>query len=254
MKKIFFTLFLVLFSLPCFAENAYNIVKQQYDMNKGFSDEKGIGKMIIKSPSGEQTEREFEYQQLEENGTQGSKALIRIVKPANLAGTALLTYHNSNRDDDQWIYMPSFKKTNRIVGSAKRGNFIGSDFSFEDLAPKSIDDYTYTLVRDEPCGTTTCHVIDSLPAKKGLSYSKITVWQRVDNAQNQRMELYDEKGQLIKTTTFEDYRQLGGKYWRPYSITMQNMVNKSSSTLLVQSLNIANGLKDSNFTQSVLER
>ncbi len=256
MKNLFLLAVLLSVSNATLAQapSGFDIMKSQYDQNLGYSDEKGLGKMVIRSPQGEETVREFEYQQLETKGDQGNKALIRIVKPANLSGTSLLTHQNSGRDDDQWIYMPSFKKTNRIVGNAKRGNFIGSDFSFEDLAPKALNDYDYTFVRDEPCDTTTCHVIDCVSKKKGTSYSKITAWVRADNAQNFKMDLYDDKGTLVKSTTFADYRQLAGKYWRPFAITMQNVAKNTSSTFVVESLNVTTGLNENHFTQSALER
>ncbi|MBX7148018.1 outer membrane lipoprotein-sorting protein [bacterium] len=256
MLRFLLTIFLTLTSLVASAQTptGLDIIQKQDAVNKGFVDEKGTGKMIIKGQGGDEAVREFEYQSLEETASAGRKALLKITQPANLSGTGLLTYENKGRDDDQWIYLPALKKSNRIVGGAKKGSFIGSDFTYEDMAPRSISDFTYTYVKAEPCGATNCSVIDSVPLPGTSIYSKVTLWVRDDNLQNARMDLYDDKGTLVKRATFDDYRQINAKFWRPYKIMMEDLNRKTFSTLVVESLALQTGLKDADFMTSVLER
>ena len=241
-------------SSAAFAESGHDIMQKQFQMNAGYHDEKGTGKMLIQGQGGSATSRSFDYSSLEETTTYGRQALIRIVEPANLNGTMLLTHQNKTGDDDQWIYLPAMKKTNRIVGSAKKGSFIGSDFSYEDMSPKMLEDFQYTYLKEEPCGTTNCHVIDAIPVGKKSAYSKITFWVQEDGFQNARMDLYGDNGQVIKRCTFDDYRELNGKFFKPFKITMETTAKNTTSTLSVESLTLQNGLKDSNFTTNVLER
>ena len=44
-----------------------------------------------------------------------------------------------DREDDQWLYMPAYgQKLKRIAGGNKKGYFMGTDFSYEDLRPENL--------------------------------------------------------------------------------------------------------------------
>jgi outer membrane lipoprotein-sorting protein len=230
------------------------LMQKQDAMGRGYKDEKGAGRMQIFDASGKSIERSFEYTQLEATTTQGAKSLLRVTQPASLTGTGLLTWRNKGREDDQWVYLPSMKKTNRIVGSAKKGRFIGSDFSFEDLTPKATDDCTYTWVRSETCAETTCQVIQCAPKDKDSTYAKITIWVRDSDTQTIQTEMFDEKGQLVKRAHFEDRRLIGGKYFLPHKVTMEDVAKKTSSQLILDAVTVQNGLTDADFTRTALER
>lgn len=241
-------------SQPSGPELGRAIMLRQEAKHRGYGDEKGLGKLVIKDAGGHETVRAFEYKQLEEKPGQGIKSLIRILAPANLKGTGLLTHQNSSREDDQWIYLPALKKTNRIVGGARKGRFIGSDFTYEDLSPKTLSSYDYSYVRDEPCSAATCHVIDSTPKDKGSSYSKTTLWIQSDTLENVQMDLFDGDGKLVKRARFEDIRAVKDEFTRAHKITMEDLVKKGSSQLVVESVSLKNDLSDADFTRTVLER
>lgn len=233
---------------------ADQIVQKQIDMNKGFVDERADGKMVIVGKTGKQTLREFDFFQLEEKGNESYKAMIKINKPNDLKGTGLLTYQNKGGSDDQWLYLPALKKTRRISGSSKSGRFLGSDFSFEDLAPKDQDDFNNTLLRSEACGEVQCYVIESQSKTGDSQYSKSVSWIRHDNFQAVKMELYDGKGQLYKVASFASYQQVGGKYWRPYQITMKDVQKNRHTQLVFSDLKIGVGLSAGQFSKKALER
>ena len=56
--------------------------------------------------------------------------------PADVRGTAFLTfdYDNPDKDDDQWLYLPALRKTKRIASTDKSGSFMGSDLTYSDMA------------------------------------------------------------------------------------------------------------------------
>lgn len=262
MKKIgfiaLFSLILVAWSVKAQDSGTpltgYDIIKKQVDQNAGFHDEKARGKMFMISAKGGQTVRAFEYKQLEKTTTEGNKAMIKIIEPPDLKGTGLLSYSNVGRDDDQWLYLPALKKTKRITGSAKSGRFIGSDFSYEDLSPREIDDFDYKLLREEPCGESSCYVVEITSKKGDWSYSKLVNWIRPDNFQNQRSDIYDKNGMLSKQATFDQYQQITGKYWRAYQITMKDLSKSRETKLVFEEIQIRSGLNSSDFSKNVLER
>jgi len=216
--------------------------------------------MTLIGANGEKTERVFESKRFEKTGTDGEKSLIKFIQPADIQGTGLLSYQNKKTDDDQWLYLPSMKKTKRISGSGKSGSFVGSEFSFEDLIPPDIDKYTYQYLRSEPCGDVNCFVITIIPQTSDSAYSKTISWIRSDNYCNVKSEFYDKKDRLLKTATFEDYRLINNvdkvdkKYWRAFRLVMKNGLTNKETNFLVENLKIGSGLTSTDFTQRALER
>ena len=58
---------------------------------------------------------------------------IEVKSPSDVAGVKLLMIDHESATDEQLTYLPQFKRVNRISGSSRKGAFIGSDFSYEDL-------------------------------------------------------------------------------------------------------------------------
>ena len=53
--------------------------------------------------------------------------LMFFLTPADVKNTAFLTYdyEDSNKDDDQWLYLPELQKVKRIASSDKSFSFYG---------------------------------------------------------------------------------------------------------------------------------
>ncbi len=62
------------------------------------------------------------------------KRIIRFLTPADVKGTSLLTFDYENKTDDMWLYLPALRKTRRIVASEKAKSFMGSEFTYADIA------------------------------------------------------------------------------------------------------------------------
>ena len=95
-------------------------------------------------------------------------SLMFFVSPGDVKGTGFLSfdYRESDKDDDQWPYLPALKKTKRIVASDKSGSFMGSDFSYSDLTKIKIDDYRFSFYekyREVEIHGEKCWAITSLP-------------------------------------------------------------------------------------------
>lgn len=78
--------------------------------------------------------------------------------PGDVKGTGFLTwdYDEPGKDDDKWLYLPAMKKTRRISGSSARQDyFMGSDFTYDDMGSRSVDEDTHELLgRKSSMGTS----------------------------------------------------------------------------------------------------
>src|SRR3990167_6169274 len=65
--------------------------------------------------------------------------------------------------DARWIFIPAVSMVKRIAAQDKRSSFVGSDFTYEDVSGRDIEDDTHVLEREEKLGNRDCHVVKSTP-------------------------------------------------------------------------------------------
>lgn len=224
----------------------------------GWADSAANVVMILRQRDGNEKTREMRAQMLE--GTDdGDKSLMVFDSPADVKGSAVLTFAHRKGDDDQWLYLPALKRVKRIAAANKSGPFMGSEFSYEDLASQELDKYTYEWIRDEPCPTEddralTCFVVERRPTDRDSGYVRQHVWLDRDRYRAVRIDYYDRKNEPLKTLTLTDYRQYLDKYWRADTMTMENLQSGRRTVLLWKDYRFRVGLSDSDFTPRALER
>jgi outer membrane lipoprotein-sorting protein len=251
---IFFLLFCPFYGVSAQESlTGLEIIQKQDSMNQHFQDEMSNSEMVIISASGQKTIRKFVFKILE-NIENGDKTIMKFTEPADIRDTALLTFENKTRDDDQWLYLPALKRVKRISSSKKSASFMGSEFTFEDLSPKEIRKYEYTRQKDEACGVFQCYVVDSKPLFDHSGYSKIRLWIRSDNFQNVREEFYDKKGKRLKHSTISGLKKFNEKFWRADSLHMVNVQNQRQTLLTNHTRTLGNGFGGNDFTKQAIQR
>ncbi len=185
-----------------------------------------------------------------------SRYLMVFLEPSNVRGTAMLTWEHNDRDDDQWLYLPSMRKMQRIASGSKQGYFMGTDFTYGDLEPESIDDYTYTILRSEKLGDDDCWVIEAKPLNrkvlKKTGYGKRLLWVRKDIFFAPKVEFYDRRGRLLKVQTCHDLTRVKGKMWRARKVLMDNRQREHQTVRAVQKQVIDQPISDEMFTSRYL--
>lgn len=76
-----------------------------------------------------------------------SKTLVRYTHPFELRFSGHLVINNRDRGDDQFVYLASRRRVRRV--SLRGQPVLGSDFSFEDVIPREIEDAAYRRLPDE---------------------------------------------------------------------------------------------------------
>jgi len=219
----------------------------------GFTDFTANMIMTLKNKAGKTSTRLIRIRTLEVEGD-GDKNLSIFDEPADVKGTAMLTYTHGLKPDDQWLYLPALKRVKRINSRNKSGPFMGSTFAFEDLGSQEVEKYSYNYLRDEPCGDWTCHVIERFPAYEHSGYTRQVVWMDSEGYRIVRAEYYDRKKALLKTLTAGDFEQFLGHYWRPGSMNMENHQTGKSTLLEWTDYQIKTGLSERDFRSQSLKR
>lgn len=194
-------------------------------------------RMILQEKDGPAREREVESWNSADD-KRGDKMRIRFLAPAEVRGTGLLSLENtSGGDDEQWLYLPAFKKTRR-VGQAELGDrFVGTDIFYEDLKRRRVDDYAYTLVGSETVGGQDCWVIESKPSApkvvKESPYGRTQVWLRKDILFSVRVRFFDRRNEPLKQLETTRLVAISKQAWRADETTVVDLKRKHRTVLSI---------------------
>ncbi len=258
MIKVALPILISLFTVNAIAETAeekgLRIAKEADAYDKGFGDSTADMMMTLKNRAGQTSTRKIRSKILEGIGD-GDKSLSLFDTPADVKGTAMLTFSHGLKPDDQWLYLPALKRVKRINSRNKSGPFMGSEFAFEDLGSQEVEKYHYKYLREEACGKGwKCHVTERTPAYKYSGYSKQIGWIDTKAYRPVKVEFYDRKGAKMKTLTSSGYQQYLGKYWRPTVMSMQNHLTGKSTVLRWSNYKFKTGLSKRDFSKNALAR
>jgi outer membrane lipoprotein-sorting protein len=228
------------------------IAKEANARDSGWKDNTAELTMLLKNKQGETSSREMRAKSLEAPGD-GDKSLMIFNTPADVKGTALLSFAHKTADDEQWLYLPALKRVKRIASDNKSGPFMGSEFAFEDITPQEVEKYTYKHLREEKLDGTDAFVFERYPVDKNSGYTRQVVWMDKAHYRTHKIDYFDRKGAHLKTLTFKGYKPYG-KFWRAADMNMVNHQTGKSTQLAWKSYQFGSGLTERDFDQNALAR
>ncbi len=234
-------------------ERGMEIAVEGDKRDAGFGDMSSNMIMTLKNANGDASIRKMRSKNLEVEGD-GDKGLTIFDEPADIKGTAFLSFTHILDADDQWLYLPALKRVKRISSKNKSGPFMGSEFAFEDLSSREVPKYTYLYLRDDVVAGKEVFVVESRPNYKYSGYTRSIAWISKEMYQPLKTEYYDRKNSLLKTMTATGYQQYLGKFWRPDSLNMVNHQTKKETRLEFSNYQFQKGLSDRDFNKSSLKR
>jgi outer membrane lipoprotein-sorting protein len=243
------------FSLPAAGDSPLSgrDIMLQVDNRPDGTDRKSILEMTLINKRGRQRVRTvLSYSK---DYGKDKKSIMFFEKPADVKGTGFLSfeYDDPSKEDDRWLYLPALKKVRRISGSSKNDYFMGTDFTYDDMGDRSVDEDTHTLLREEVIEGHPCWVVESAPKEKNYMYSKKVNWIRKDSLIAAKVEFYDRRGSLIKTLTAPEQKKTSG-FWTALKMIMDNTSKNHKTILEMKEVKYDQGIKDSLFRVSTLQR
>ncbi len=162
-----------------------------------------------------------------------TKRIMFFIQPADIKNTGLLTYDYdaSNKDDDQWLYLPALRKSKRISASDKSGSFMGSDFTYADMSTFDLNDYDYTLKKEMEIQSIPVWVIESIPSSDDIidetGYTKSLLFVRKDSHVITRAINWIKKGKRLKYMEIKSLKLIDN-IWTPTEIHMTTKKGKTN--------------------------
>ncbi len=233
------------------AERGRAVLLRVEEANADIRSEEAEVAMILRDRGGRSVTRDVRMAFLDPEGSE-TRSLIRFNSPPDVRGTAFLT-HQKEGDDDQWLYLPALDRVKRIAANKRSGNFVGTEFTYEDLGGRRVADYTHRFLREESLDGETVDVVESRPTSSHSGYSRIVSWVSRERAVLMKAEYYDRKERHLKTSRSEGFHQPDGQHWRFRTATMENHLNGKSTTLEVAKWSLDAELDSSEFTVEALD-
>ncbi len=137
------------------------------------------------------------------------KALIKVLQPKKEAGTATLKV-----ESDMWNYLPKIDRTIRVPTSMMMGSWMGSHFTNDDLVKESrlIRDYEIEIIYEGDREGVEVYEFQLIPHPEApVVWGEILYQVRKQDLMPTWVEYYDEHGELKRTMTFSEYREMGGR-------------------------------------------
>jgi outer membrane lipoprotein-sorting protein len=209
------------------------------------------GMLEVISANSKVAKKSWEYTRLGSFGD--SKVVIRFTTPAEVKGVALLVANHPDRSSDQWMWTPTINRDRRIALQDRSTRFFGTDFSFEDLEERDVNQYDQTLKGEEPIDGATCWRIEARPKQsKASQYTLTRIWIRKDNYVPVQYENFI-KDQLARRLHESDLQNVQN-IWTPRLLEMNDVRRNSRTILRIQKLQYNVPMKDEDFTLQALRR
>ena len=232
------------------ADNARQIVEEAQKRTDAKS-QRYEGLLQVFDAKGKISDKRWTFERLGSHGQ--SKAVLRFTAPAEVKGVALLVVNHPDRASDQWMWTPAIERDRRIALQDRSTRFFGTDFSFEDLEERDVDQYDYTLVGDDAVDGAACWKIQSTPRQtKSSQYTRSIVWIRKDSYALARIENY-AKDDLLRRLAYADIRSVQG-IWTARQLEMTDVKRGSRTRLTLDKLEYNVALKDEDFTLQAIRR
>ena len=232
------------------AQDARQIVAESENRSRSKS-QQYEGTLEVIGASSKVSIKRWEYRRIGSFGA--SKAILRFTAPAEVKGVALLIVNHTDRASDQWMWTPAIERDRRIAVQDRSTRFFGTDFSFEDLEERDVDQFDYKLAGEDTIDGAACWKIESRPKQsKSSQYTSSLVWVRKDNYVVAQIEDYT-KDKLVRRIHYSDIQNVGG-IWTPRTVEVYDANRKSRTVLKLEKLEYNLPMKDEDFSLEALRR
>ena len=182
------------------------------------------------------------------------KILVRFTDPAEIRGVTLLSLNQPGEAARQWIYTPATERARSVAPRERSERFAGGDFTYEDIAERVLDNFTYQLLPDEDViENHKTYKIEATPVAPDLSqYKFIYYWVAQDVPCILHAEMYDQEGRKVRVLHASGLRKVSG-IWGARKTEMSSLLDGTKTVLTVDEIHLNTGLEGSQFTPEALE-
>jgi outer membrane lipoprotein-sorting protein len=190
--------------------------------------------MVMEDRHGDRdTRKARRYSRVEEDGS--VKFLLIFDYPQEVKGVALLANRDSEGNTTKYIYLPALGE--RLIESTGEGsneNFLGTDFSVENLTGEVISEHYYVRRDNRNIDGIEYFILD---VYKTGDESKQSIQRkhfiRTDNFYITLTHHYDKQGRISRIQSQHDLKAVDGDMWRANMILMEDKKQEHQSLIKI---------------------
>jgi hypothetical protein len=193
----------------------------------------------------------------------GDRLLIRFTYPNDIRGTSFLVWEHPKAEDERFLYLPSLGRVRRIAGAETQESFVGSDFTYEDIGGRELDEYTYAFAGPDN-GNASWSPTPGAPAKgawrlesrrkdQSAEFPRVVSLVLKDTFVVVAADIYNRRNEKQKAYSVRRLEQIEG-IWTVTESEMADALEKTRTELGVDTADYNVGLKESDFSRRELER
>lgn len=195
-------LFFLNYSDRSFAQDAYSIMKKADEKMRGNSSMVEMEMKTIR-PSWSRT------MELKAWNKGKDLAMILILTPARDKGVSFL-----KRKKEVWNWYPSLERTIKLPPSMMNQNWMGTDFTNDDLVRESsvLNDYIHKRIGDTLIEQRNCHIIEMIPKPNApVVWARVLVYVDIKDDMELYSRFYDEDGKLVNVMRASEPKMMDGR-------------------------------------------
>ena len=179
---------------------------------------------------GHSTKKEFNLKRVGAPGD--SKTLVVFTAPAEIRGMALLSINQRGANEKQYMYIPAQQRVRSVATQERTTRFLGTDFTFEDIGERVLDDFSYRLLGDaEVIDGKKTYKVEAMPVDASRSqYKSIYFWVAQDAPVILFAEFYDAQGQKVRVLHATDIKRENG-VWGARNTEMTTVADGTRTVL-----------------------
>ena len=193
------------------------------------------------------TKKEFTFRRLGSPGD--SKTLVVFTAPKEIQGVALLSINQHAASVHQYMYVPAQQRVRSVATQERTARFIGTDFTFEDIGERVLDDFAYRLLGDtETMEGHKTYKVEATPVDASRSqYKRIFYWVAQDAPVILFAEMYDAQGQKVRVLHATDLKREKG-IWGARNTEISTVADSTRTVLHIDDVKFNTNLDETLFT------
>jgi len=195
--KVSSLLLTLLISFSCYAQDAKDIVRKADEKMRGTTMQAELTIRTIRPA----WTREMNCRIWIKGN---SLSMILILSPVKDKGISFL-----KRKKEVWNWIPSLERTIKLPPSMMSQNWMGTDFTNDDLVRESsvVEDYIHTVIGDTIIQNRVCYIVKMIPKPEAaVVWSKVVVCIDKKDFIELHSRFYDENDELINTMNSYDIK------------------------------------------------
>ena len=172
-------------------------------------------------------------------------SVVLTMEPASERGQAMLM-----KGRDLWVFLPRVSQpvrlslSQRLTGQVANGDLARANFS---------GDYEAVVAGTETIEGRQIDVLDLKAAERGVTYARVKLWVDADNGRPVKSEFYSLSGRLLKSCSYEDYREIAGEV-RPTRLVMTDALKEGQVSVLTYDEMLPREIPARLFTKEYLKK